>query len=138
MPPINRLFGHLCSLAVFLSHIGLSTASPNSDDQAGALLDVGTFQNPSAIVRPRFRYWANDGSLDPKVVAEDVRSAGKMGAGGIELLGYYLYGDSQNFNGELASPLQADWTSVGFGSPAWSKSVHLSIFLNRVHLLIFL
>lgn len=54
-------------------------------------------------------------------IAEDIRDIGRSGAGGVELLGYYLYGDGQNFGGWLASPLQSDWTMYGFGGPAWSK-----------------
>ena len=100
--------------------------SVGTNDQIGADIDYGTFQNPSSYVRPRFRYWANDASLNLSIVAEDVKAAGKAGAGGIELLGYYLYGDSSNFGGQLASPLQSDWTVYGFGSSAWSMTSPVS------------
>ncbi|KAJ6186560.1 hypothetical protein N7519_007861 [Penicillium mononematosum] len=55
-----------------------TTATSNDRD--------GTFANPSAQVRPFFRYWLPDGSVDPTVVASDIRSAAEVGAGGIEFL----------------------------------------------------
>ena len=101
-----------------------------TNDQVEPDLDYGTFQNPSSNVRPRFRYWVNDASVNLSVVTEDVKAIGKAGAGGLELLGYYLYGDLSTFGGQLASPLQSDWTIFGYGSPAWSEfclSSHFSI-----------
>jgi hypothetical protein len=102
------------------------------NDQVYADIDYGTFQNPSANVRPRFRYWPNDASVNLSQVADDVREAGRVGAGGIELLGYFLYGDIQLFPGNYDS-LQSDWTLNGFGSPSWSEALlhfHLLVIAN--------
>ena len=66
-------------------------------------------------VRPRFRYWVPDASADLEYVAKDIEGAAAAGAGGVELLGYYLYG---------ASPgtfVPVDWAVYGWGTPAWSK-----------------
>lgn len=101
--------------------------SIGTNDQVDPNIDYGTFQDPSSAVRPRFRYWVNDASMDLSVLAEDVRSIGKAGAGGIELLGYYLYGDSSAFGGGNAAPLQTDWTLYGFGGAPWSKIDQRSI-----------
>ena len=65
----------------------------NTNDQVGANIDYGTFQNPSAHVRPRFRYWIPDASVNFSVVADDFEIAKEVGMGGLELLGYYLYGN---------------------------------------------
>lgn len=89
-----------------------------TNDQVEAGIDYGTFQDPSPSVRPRFRYWVNDASVNLQIVSEDIKAIGKAGAGGIELLGYYLYGDKPGDSN--ASPLQRDWTVYGFGSAAWS------------------
>ncbi|GKZ38031.1 hypothetical protein AbraIFM66950_009945 [Aspergillus brasiliensis] len=94
-----------------------------TNDQVEPDIDYGTFQDPSSNVRPRFRYWVNDASINPSVVAEDVKAIGEAGAGGLELLGYYLYGDSKSYYGLLQCPLQSDWTIFGFGSPAWKNLV---------------
>ena len=96
-----------------------------TNDQVNANIDYGTFQNPSVYVRPRFRYWPNDASVNLTQVENDVREIGRVGAGGVELLGYYLYGNIQIFPGTY-DPLQSDWTVYGFGSPAWSAFPNLS------------
>jgi hypothetical protein len=108
-------------LIACVSLLAFVAAGPSgTNDQIYPSLDYGTFQSPSSNVRPRFRYWANDASLNLSRVAEDVKDAGTAGAGGVELLGYYLYGDNQEHGGGNAAPLQSDWTVNGFGSPAWS------------------
>lgn len=90
-----------------------------TNDQVNAHIDYGSFQNPSSNVRPRFRYWVPDASVNLTQVADDIREAGKIGVGGVELLGYYFYGDVQLFPGNYDS-IQSDWTVNYFGSPAWS------------------
>ena len=57
-----------------------------------AAADAGTFQDPSVNVRPRFRYWIPDSSVNFSTVADDVKEISRIGGGGMELLGYYLYG----------------------------------------------
>jgi hypothetical protein len=91
-----------------------------TNDQVNSNINYGTFANPSAYVRPRFRYWPPDASVNLTQVAEDIKQAGRVGAGGVELLGYYLYGNQQLFPGvyDLAG---SDWTVYHFGSLAWSE-----------------
>ncbi|OJZ80886.1 hypothetical protein ASPFODRAFT_37812 [Aspergillus luchuensis CBS 106.47] len=115
---------------MYLPYLFINTAliaqavwSVGTNDQVEPDFDYGSFQNPSSNVRPRFRYWVNDASVNLSVVAEDVKAMGEAGAGGLELLGYYLYGDSLNNGGLLQCPLQSDWTIFGFGSPAWKDLV---------------
>jgi hypothetical protein len=91
-----------------------------TNDQVEADIDYGTFQNPSANVRPRFRYWVNDASMNLSIVTEDIKQMGQLGAGGLELLGYYFYGDASYSNSKQPY-LQTDWTTYGFGGQAWSK-----------------
>ncbi|GLB02333.1 hypothetical protein AtubIFM57258_003678 [Aspergillus tubingensis] len=115
---------------MYLPYLFINTAliaqavwSVGTNDQVEPDFDYGSFQNPSSNVRPRFRYWVNDASVNLSVVAEDVKVMGEAGAGGLELLGYYLYGDSPNNGGLWQCPLQSDWTTFGFGSPAWKDLV---------------
>ena len=63
-------------------------------------------------VRPRFRYWVPDASIEHEQAAQDVAAAKAAGAGGVEVLGYYLYG-----SGDYAP---TDWAIYGWGTPAWS------------------
>jgi hypothetical protein len=86
----------------------------NSDDQVNANINYGTFQNPSSVVRPRFRYWLPDASVDQATVSANIQSAASVGAGGVEFLGFYNYG------GEVGiTPPGADWAIYGFGTPAF-------------------
>ncbi|KAK3641355.1 hypothetical protein LTR56_011383 [Elasticomyces elasticus] len=88
----------------------------NPNDQVGADIDYGTFQDPSVHVRPRFRYWIPDASVDLDEVASDFAAVKAVGMGGMELLGYYLYG-----NYPYASPVPTDWTIYGWGTDAWKR-----------------
>ncbi|KAJ5511212.1 Glycoside hydrolase family 2 N-terminal [Penicillium expansum] len=93
----------------------VSTATtPNNND--------GTFTNPSAQVRPFFRYWLPDAGVDPAVVASDIRSAAEVGAGGIEFLAYYGYG------GEIGgTPPGSDWVTYGFGSASFQHILQVAL-----------
>lgn len=110
---------HLLFLTTVAAIAAQGVLAVGTNDQVEADIDYGTFQNPSANVRPRFRYWVNDASMNLSIVAEDIQQMGQLGAGGLELLGYYFYGDASYSN--TAQPyLQTDWTTYGFGGQAWS------------------
>jgi hypothetical protein len=124
----------ICSVALLIAALLLQSQhiyATGTNNQVNADIDYGTFQDPSAIVRPKFRYWPNDASVNLTQVQDDVREAGRVGAGGIELLGYYFYGDLQLFPGNYYH-LESDWTIYGFGSPAWSGFPDY-IFIICVH-----
>ncbi|KAH9845761.1 alpha-L-rhamnosidase [Teratosphaeria destructans] len=95
-----------------------SATAYNTDDQVGADIPYGTFQDPSAQVRPRFRYWIPDASVNLSYVVEDLAQVKAVGAGGVELLGYYLYGNFPSFIAE-GGPAPTDWTKDGWGTEAW-------------------
>lgn len=69
-----------------------------TNDQVNQTINYGTFQNPSNYVRPRFRYWVPDASANLSQIGDDIKMAGAVGAGGVELLGYHAYGDSSYFD----------------------------------------
>ena len=96
---------HLCSLIA---------SGFNTNDQVYADINYGSFQNPSNSVRPRFRYWVPDASADPDTVNSDIIGASERGIGGVEYLGYYLYGGGE------AGDIPVDWSLYGWGTPAWS------------------
>ena len=73
------------------------------------------FSIPSARHRPKFRYWLPDASVDPERVQADIASAGAQGAGGVEVLGYYWYGNVGSF-----FPVPVDWVEYGWGTESWS------------------
>ncbi|KAH7233001.1 hypothetical protein BKA59DRAFT_407778 [Fusarium tricinctum] len=75
----------------------------------------GTFLDPSSRVRPRFRYWLPDASVDADIVAQDVAFAASVGAGGLEFVPFYEYGGSL---GQM--PTGANWSTYNFGTPAFN------------------
>lgn len=80
------------------------------------------FLSPPSQQRPRFRYWLTDASVDSETVEADIKSAGAIGAGGIEFLPFYNYG------GDLGGPpVGVNWSTYGFGSPA-----HLELFTSAL------
>jgi hypothetical protein len=78
---------------------------------SGAQAQLGTFREPAAKVRPRFRYWLPDASVDPETVVADIDAAADIGAGGVEFLPFYNYG--------YPTPNGSDWLTYGFGTPAF-------------------
>lgn len=108
---------HVLELVIF----AVVTHAIGTDDQVEADIDYGTFQNPSSNVRPRFRYWVNDASHNLSYVAEDVKALARAGAGGLELLGYYLYGDTGNWGASSDAVIESDWTIYGFGGTPWGE-----------------
>lgn len=101
----------------------LATAT---DPQANPRLEHGTFEAPSPRVRPRFRYWLPDASVNHSQVVADVQEAKRVGAGGIELLGYYNYGDA----GLIQSTISTDWTKYGWGTSEWSECPSSSVWMR--------
>lgn len=97
----------------------LAIAPLGTNDQVNAPIPYGSFANPSIFVRPRFRYWVPDASVNLSGIAYDIAEAGRVGAGGIELLGYYFYGDLPGDARESVVP--DDWTIYGWGTPAWKE-----------------
>ncbi|CAL5865932.1 uncharacterized protein PFLUO_LOCUS138 [Penicillium psychrofluorescens] len=94
----------------------LQPSLANTDDQTSARVNCGSFGNPAALCRPRFRYWLPDASVDASIVQENIKAAGEIGAGGVELVPYYNYG------GQLGGePAGANWSKYGFGTPAFRE-----------------
>ncbi|KAI1409815.1 hypothetical protein F5Y13DRAFT_202982 [Hypoxylon sp. FL1857] len=85
---------------------------------------LGSFVNPAVVVRPRYRYWLPDASVEPKYVAEDIAELGARGAGGIQFLNYYNYGGS---SGSAAT----DWNIYGYGTPAYREVLKAALQAHK-------
>lgn len=72
------------------------------------------------------RYWVPDASVDLRDIANDFALIKSAGLGGMELLGYYLYGNYPSVVAE-GGPSPVDWTTYGWGSEAW-RSLNGSLF----------
>ncbi|KAH6640096.1 hypothetical protein BKA67DRAFT_542618 [Truncatella angustata] len=71
-------------------------------------LAPGTFVTPAAAVKPRFRYWLPDCSIDADLMVDDIQQLKERNAGGIELHNYF--GSPQGYP-------PTDWDTNGYGSP---------------------
>ncbi|KAJ5110316.1 hypothetical protein N7532_002961 [Penicillium argentinense] len=91
-------------------------ARADTNDQTTAKVDRGTFDNPAARLRPRFRYWLPDAGVDVQTVQDNIKSAGAIGAGGVEFLPFYNYGGDL-----IPKPTGANWARDGFGTPSFHK-----------------
>ena len=111
--------------------IALGLQARKTNGSVNSPIDRGTFQNPSVHVRPKFRYWIPDASVNSSIVARDVQAAGDVGAAGVECLGYYLYGGppANGAGRGIAAPVS--WATYGFGTDAWSLNSHILTNLKR-------
>lgn len=100
---------------VLSSIVSVAAALPGHRD-GYIYRDPGSFLNPSQYVRPRFRYWIPDASVQSSDIANDLELVKRAGAGGMELLGFYYYGATQSTS-LLTVP--SDWTKYGWGTEAW-------------------
>ncbi|KAF2645734.1 secreted protein [Massarina eburnea CBS 473.64] len=121
---------------IYISLLAVALATAPPDPSFDAVIDKGTFKNPSKHVRPKFRYWIPDASVDTQVVARDVKSAADVGCGGLELLGYYLYGGPPTNGVGRGNFAPVDWAKYGFGTSAWHDVFRAFAEAHRVNNLI--
>jgi hypothetical protein len=102
--------------AAFLLPLVTSLPFDHLDDQVNAAIDAGTFQNPSSNIRPKFRYWLPDASVNVTSLADDIASIASVGAGAIEFLNYWLYGGAST----TQPVVPVDWDTFNFGTPIYN------------------
>jgi len=86
----------------------------------------GTFQDPSSVTRPRFRYWLPDASVDADIVDADIKSSAAVGTGGVEFLPFYMYGGVDN-----GPPPGADWSKANVGTPLFNNLFRTALKAHR-------
>ncbi|KAJ5593678.1 hypothetical protein N7537_010582 [Penicillium hordei] len=74
-----------------------------------------TFKNPRVESLPKFRYWLPDASVAVEAVQRDISDLASAGAGGLEFVPFYFYGNPSD------APPPTDWNKFGFGTPAFSN-----------------
>ncbi|KAM3084282.1 hypothetical protein ACMFMF_001639 [Clarireedia jacksonii] len=82
----------------------ISLVSASTEDKLGAQLAYGSFKNPGAVVRLRFRYWLPDAGVNDSIVQENIQSAGAIGAGGVESTILFVW---------RRDPVCWSWTGLG-------------------------
>lgn len=113
---MKYFWAHALPVLLILPPSSFALPKNHTDSLVNAAIENGTFQNPSVNVRPKFRYWIPDANVESSVLANDVYEAGRVGAGGMEVLGYYDYGATPQGIGNFAPN---DWTVYGWGLEAW-------------------
>ena len=110
----------ISALLICFLQLGFADALPASSQSDGS------FENPPAIVRPRFRYWLPDASVDPAIVKANIKAAGDIGAGGVEFLPFYNYG-----GGRGGAPPGSDWSKYDFGTPPFQVLFRAALEAHR-------
>lgn len=119
---MNLEHAHVPSFYMIAGIFALINLASQASPQSNYGNATDDFLRPPSQRRPRFRYWLPDASVDAQIVEADIKSAGAIGAGGIELLPFYNYG------GELGEPpIGVNWSTYGFGTPA-----HLELFTSAL------
>ncbi|KAL1895595.1 hypothetical protein Sste5346_005064 [Sporothrix stenoceras] len=90
-------------------------------DRDGPLTSFG---RPPHAFRPKFRYWLPDASVTPEALDADIASLAEVGAGGLELLPFYNYGQP---------PVSTDWSVYGFGTPTFAALFKAALNSTAVH-----
>ncbi|KAL4985144.1 hypothetical protein BDW68DRAFT_199006 [Aspergillus falconensis] len=75
--------------------------------------DWSHFKDPPVRVRPRFRYWVPDASVEVGSAVQDVARAKDVGAGGLEILPFYGYETTPGYF------VPVDWSKYYWGSESW-------------------
>ncbi|KAL2859460.1 hypothetical protein BJX68DRAFT_261898 [Aspergillus pseudodeflectus] len=113
----NLLIAPLC-----LGSLPLSLAQLSSS--------LHTFADPPADVRPRFRYWLPDASVDGDVVARDIKHTADIGAGGVELVPFFEYG------GTFSPNPPVDWSVYNFGTAPFVDLFRTALEAHAEHELV--
>ncbi|KAH6716535.1 hypothetical protein BKA61DRAFT_717923 [Leptodontidium sp. MPI-SDFR-AT-0119] len=116
----------LLIVAVLLCSLVTSTLGADSNSV------FQNFGSPAAKYRPKFRYWLPDASISPDVLSQDIASMAEVGAGGLEFLPFYLYG---NVVGGGLPP--ADWNTYGFGTLAFRDIFQRALESSKANGLLF-
>ncbi len=87
-----------------------------------------TFTHPPISSRPKFRYWFPDASISPSVVQSDIAALASISAGGLQFLGFY----NQGF-----PPISTNWSTYGFGTPAYKSLLRAALQTAAQHNLTF-
>ncbi|KAI1399275.1 hypothetical protein F4819DRAFT_465758 [Hypoxylon fuscum] len=103
---------------------GTITATSLPKDYTTDNTHLGTFSDPAVRVRPRYRYWLPDASVNTQYLAEDIAELGVRGAGGIQFLNYYNYG------GLFGTPA-TDWNIYGYGTPAYREVLKAALQAHK-------
>lgn len=115
MAPVRNAIGRAVLFALFIFY---------SDYARADNTPFASFASPPHAARPKFRYWLPDASVSPAALDADIASLAAIGAGGLELLPFFNYGQP---------PISTDWSVYGFGTPAFAALFQAALNATAVH-----
>lgn len=118
------MFARTLALLALLAYPSPLQAQPQPSES----LPIPSFGFPSAAFRPKFRYWLPDASVSASSVDSDIAALASVGAGGLEFLPFYNYGQT---------PISTDWSIYGFGTPAFRSLFKAALNSTAAHGLVF-
>lgn len=97
---------------------GAAAAAASSPDSS----KYGTFDSPGTAVRPRFRYWLPDATVDLDYLRQDLRDVSALGAGGVQFQPIVM-------SGTMMSPMPpgADWGEGNVGTPKFHEAFRVAL-----------
>lgn len=130
-PPVARRFSRrkvAAALAAFtvgaatlaLPPLATAAAGPSPIAPGGELspaLTAASFSEPPTAVRPMYRYWMPLAYTDDDVIRSQIQQLSEAGAGGIEVVPFYVPGEGRQSNAFLAE--------YGWGTPEWAHKIEV-------------
>src|SRR3569833_414717 len=96
--------------------------------RSSAALPLPDIAKPQASTRPKFRYRLPDASVPAAQVEADIAALAAASAGGLEFLPFFNYGQP---------PVVRDWSTYGFGTPAFRTLFRAALRAADAHGLVF-
>lgn len=125
---------HLRWVLLLFQEVVLVTSSEPPPDSSGdrgnspLATVLPSFKIPPISSRPKFRYWFPDASISHSAVQSDIAALSDVSAGGLQFLGFY----NQGF-----PPVSTNWSTYGFGTPAFKELLRAALKTTAEHKLLF-
>ncbi len=100
----------------------LASAASSSPDTSR----YGSFESPGTTVRPRFRYWLPDATVDLEYLSRDLKDVSALGAGGVQLQPIVMSGSTMS-----PMPAGADWGDGNMGTPKFHEAFRVALEAHR-------
>jgi len=117
---------HTLRSIIFFLLVTTIDAAANFSSHSHSVLP--SFELPPASSRPKFRYWFPDASVPASAVQSDVAALAEASSGGLQFLGFY----NQGF-----PPMSTNWSTYGFGTPAFKELLRAALKATAAHGLLF-
>ncbi|MET1036805.1 MAG: glycosyl hydrolase [Aeromicrobium sp.] len=94
-----------------------NAAAPGPGADLSPRLTAASFAEPPTSTRPMYRYWMPLAFTDDDVIRSQIQQLSEAGAGGIEVVPFYVPGEGRQSNAFLAE--------YGWGTPEWAHKMEI-------------